>query len=341
MNTCALSGQAAGTAAAWCAARNEGVGDIDEKSAEKLRQILLKEDMLLPGLANNDPDDLARKASAGASSFFEGDCGEPKSVFQVDEGSFLTIPRPAGGEVSALFSVSEDTELRAVWHVADIPSRYVPGKAAGELRLQIAKGEAQWINLPLPESEAGFLTLIFSGNSALTLHGEERQRTGFLCGHRESPSYGYPCVRGDYSALYRPEKAINGFNRPYLEPNLWISSRGDASPWIGLEWDRPQTLREVRLYFNPDLSREIPSSRADTWDENHKFAARTGQPPELVRAYSILLSDDGENWRKVFEEPENWRRMAVIRLENAQKASRMRIVFPDAGRAELFEIRVY
>ena len=77
MGTCAVGGQAAGTAAAiaiskGCTPAQVG-GYIDE-----LQQTLLKDDCYIPGFANHDPADLCRGAKVTASSFREG-C-EPENV---------------------------------------------------------------------------------------------------------------------------------------------------------------------------------------------------------------------------------------------------------------------
>lgn len=67
MGTCAIGGQAIGTAAALCAARGclpaDALAFMDE-----LQQTLLRDDCYLPGFANHDPGDLARQAKVSASS---------------------------------------------------------------------------------------------------------------------------------------------------------------------------------------------------------------------------------------------------------------------------------
>jgi hypothetical protein len=70
MATCAIMGQAVGTAAAVL---GRGVGrDISQLSTSgavrALRQVLLRDDVFLPALAAEDPEDLACKASIRASS---------------------------------------------------------------------------------------------------------------------------------------------------------------------------------------------------------------------------------------------------------------------------------
>ncbi len=77
MGTCAVGGQAAGTAAAMAVKYNctpRGISD----HMDKLQQTLLKDDCYIPGYKNTDPDDLARYAAVSATSFIPG-C-EPEKV---------------------------------------------------------------------------------------------------------------------------------------------------------------------------------------------------------------------------------------------------------------------
>lgn len=71
MGTCAVGGQAVGTAAALCIKY-----DCDPRGAQKhmreLQQMLLKDDAYIPGIWNEDPKDLARRAKVTATSAREG-----------------------------------------------------------------------------------------------------------------------------------------------------------------------------------------------------------------------------------------------------------------------------
>lgn len=71
MGTCAVGGQAVGTAAALCIKY-----DCDSRGAQEhmreLQQMLLKDDAYIPGIWNEDPKDLARRAKVTATSAREG-----------------------------------------------------------------------------------------------------------------------------------------------------------------------------------------------------------------------------------------------------------------------------
>ena len=84
MGTCAVGGQAVGTAAALCVkygCRPHGVLEhIDE-----LQQILLKDDCYIPGFSNHDPKDLARTASITASSGCESAANVIDGISRMDD----------------------------------------------------------------------------------------------------------------------------------------------------------------------------------------------------------------------------------------------------------------
>ncbi len=69
MGTCAVLGQAIGTAAALATPHaHQGLSTIFEgRRLSELQQTLLRDDAFLPGLQNQDPNDLARQASLHAS----------------------------------------------------------------------------------------------------------------------------------------------------------------------------------------------------------------------------------------------------------------------------------
>ena len=77
MGTCAIGGQAAGTAAAIAIAKGCTPAEVGNH-IDELQQTLLKDDCYIPGFANHDPADLCRGAKVTATSAKEG-C-EPENV---------------------------------------------------------------------------------------------------------------------------------------------------------------------------------------------------------------------------------------------------------------------
>jgi hypothetical protein len=78
MGTCAVLGQAAGTAAAYCHRHGLAPGELGGDAAHlaAYRQTLLRDDQSIVGLKNADPLDLARQARVEASGAVEGSAPE-------------------------------------------------------------------------------------------------------------------------------------------------------------------------------------------------------------------------------------------------------------------------
>lgn len=76
MNTCALSGQAAGTLAAECLRTGKTLEELDAREIETVRRTLMRDDMFIPGVTIDDPEDLAKQAAVSASSVHNGRSGE-------------------------------------------------------------------------------------------------------------------------------------------------------------------------------------------------------------------------------------------------------------------------
>ncbi len=68
MGTCSLMGQAVGTAAALCSRYKCTPRELGSEAIGELQQMLLKDDAYILGIVNNDPYDLARKATIRCSS---------------------------------------------------------------------------------------------------------------------------------------------------------------------------------------------------------------------------------------------------------------------------------
>ena len=78
MATCAIGGQAAGTAAAMAVKAGQNPTEFGKTHIKDLRQQLLKDDCYIIGCKNEDEHDLARTATVVASSYTEG--YEPEKV---------------------------------------------------------------------------------------------------------------------------------------------------------------------------------------------------------------------------------------------------------------------
>jgi hypothetical protein len=96
MATCAVIGQAVGTAAAQCVERGLTPRELAStpQHLTRLRQSLIRDDQTIKGVEGNDPDDHAKKARVSASS----EIGAAKAAL-VQDGFLRDIPDAKGNPV--------------------------------------------------------------------------------------------------------------------------------------------------------------------------------------------------------------------------------------------------
>ncbi len=108
MATCAVMGQASGTAAALCSRDGITPRELGKTRMKELQELLLLDDAYIPGHPALDEKDLARQAKLSASSTFSG------SVDLLTDG----ISRDLGEECHHWESVGLDAELLLRWETA-------------------------------------------------------------------------------------------------------------------------------------------------------------------------------------------------------------------------------
>ena len=98
MNTCALSGQAAGTLAARCIELGKRPGDLEAEEIQGVQQTLLRNDMMIPGIRHREERDLAREAGVSSSGAeCRGGAFGDRNIFPVGRRNF-GVSAAGGGD---------------------------------------------------------------------------------------------------------------------------------------------------------------------------------------------------------------------------------------------------
>ena len=158
MATCAVEGQAIGTAAAQCREARVPPRELarDAGRMAKLRQTLLRDDQTIKGLTNQDPLDLARRARVTASA----ESGVAKAVLLLD-GHVRDIPDESGDAAEVHHWAAPVAEGRPAWAELrwDRPQRIgevqITFDSGFKRQLTLSSQEAQNVNLlraPQPET---------------------------------------------------------------------------------------------------------------------------------------------------------------------------------------------
>ena len=187
----------------------------------------------------------------------------------------------------------------------------------------------------------------FAENAAAEICTVKQYRAGFLCGKQDSACYMEPRLwydSADGQTLYAAQNVCSGEHRIWNAPNLWQSAADDPNPELTLTWEKPVCIREIRLYLDPDLLMELPSSRTAHIETSHIYAPRTGMPAHLIKDMTVTAFDEREVPFAVWNVKENIQRLLVLQLDKLQKISKLTVAIQSTwGQAEprIFRISAY
>jgi hypothetical protein len=364
MATCAIMGEAAGTAAALCAGKGVTPRAVYRDHMEELQQTLLRQDAALIGIANRDPLDLARRAEASASSALEALAVEqPDESIRLTSDVALLFPvDPAIGRLELLADVAAGTVLEVELWDTGREENYIPHRLIVRDAVAVEPGERQWVPVSLPwrPAEPRNAFVIVRSNDAvslwlshLPLNGalsfvrgkkpivdpklEEKQPSQQIVEWSMRKTVRKPfCFRlADKTSAYGADRAVDGYARPYGGPHMWVSEpMGGREEWLELQWPEAVALSEVQLVWNDDVNEYLINL--------HYIRTPFDIMPELAADYRVEAWVDGE-WKVLHRETDNRKRKKTHRFDPVV-AGRLRIVVERTNgcpRAELAEVRAY
>ena len=144
--------------------------------------------------------------------------------------------------------------------------------------------------------------------------------------------------------LYAVQNVCCGEHRIWNAPNLWQSAPDDPHPILTLTWEKSAVMQEVRMYLDPDLLMELPSSRTAHIEPSHVYVPRTGMPAHLIRCMTVTAFDDREVPLAVWNIEENIQRLLVLQLDGRQNVSKLTVMIRNTwGRTapRIFRISAY
>lgn len=352
MGTTALMGQAAGTAAAIALREGIRVREVPERSMGKVQQTLLRDGCFLLHAKNEDERDLARRATASASSEAALASSEPAP----GQGDALTARRgqwiAVGADPLDLLAVNLSNEsgapqeievrLYAVDHLWDY--RVSPGEPLASASLTVPSGQEQWIEWPLRldvhEYRGRYVRLDLLANPHVQWHAASSLEPGHVSAYEIGESKMRKLGNGVMMSLqveppqrcYEAANALSGVTRPYRYTNLWRSDPSQALPqWLELTWPEPVGIGSVELTLPGHLLRgymQYPALYRD---------------PQCPKKLTIEAYADG-GWEKVAELDDNYQRRLVIPFAQPIAAERLRVVVHETNgdpSAAIYEIRCY
>lgn len=354
MRTCAVIGQAVGTAAALCREQQVEPRALAPAAIATLQQRLLRDDCYIPGVRNQDPDDLARRAAVSASSqaalaFPAGDT--PRELTW--PAAQLFPVSSAHLDAIALHLTSQRDDVAVVrlrlrraadcWTLSE-------GAVLAEATATLAPGAAAWLRFLLGVAvEPGALywievdacpgvywhysndkSTIPVGTTAALRRPESRYWRTYEAGNTtgcfalavEPPQYPYPAAN-----------VLSGVTRPETWTHIWISDPGQPLPQtLELAWPAAIAFSRVQLTFDTNVN---------------QIAAKTPpltRIPECLRDYALeYRAADDADWQPLLTVAGNYQRRRVHRFPPVRaQALRLRCLATNgAASARVYEVRVY
>lgn len=348
-------GQATGTAAAMMLRRGLLPREFGAHVGE-LQQQLLKDDLYIPNLRNEDPADLARKArvsatSGGKTTVF--DCRHPdnrrhdRMAHSLDAHARSTcFARGKLNHLDAfqlLLVSSGANPIKVVAKVMEAPSATVPSaaKVLAEVEAEVPARHDGFVRFqpkqPILLSDK-FVWVVIQKTKGLSWALRERpMNTADRRAYSAGGGVWTPMAHEQYAIVTEPAlKVANGDPRCVIdgvarpvgdEYHGWISEPAQPLPQsIQLDFPQPVKTSEVRIAFDTDLS---------PW----RYRPRACQ---LVRDYTVEVSVGGK-WKQVAEvKDNNFRHRVHAVREDSVEAVRVNVLstWGDPS-ARIFEIRVY
>ncbi|ANJ28138.1 FAD-dependent oxidoreductase [Agromyces aureus] len=347
MATCAVTGEAAGVAAAICARESISPRTLATERLEQLQQTLLRRDASMLGVPWRDASDLALAATATASSTIQRlttDAAGPavdRQRFPFDEHDLAILfpVQPSFDGVDVLLDLEAPAELDVELWSTGGGENHIPVRLLDATTVAVEAG-SHWAELPFTHLAPGGenAVVVFRRHPHAALVVENRPAPYGVLGlvsrtprtsrgqaqsnawsaeelRRRSPLLR---VHGATTA-YAAAQAVGGLQRPYDGPRLWSSERTtvDPSPWLQLRWPDAVEIRSVELVFNDDVD-------IDLVNLHHH---RTPWPvmPELVRDYRIEARVD-DAWVTVAEGSDNRTRLRTHTLDASIITDAIRLV---------------
>ena len=300
MGTCAVGGQAIGTAASLCKEYGLLPRDIAHTRIQALQEALIDDDQTIMGFADPRGVSPLHNARVSVSSTKAYENVLEAAPCPLEEDTCLALPcqeRIDGVEIRVAGGAQAQT-LTVEVYAGTRPENYIPEEHVKTFAVEIAPGFDGYVVLPVQAEHRGDhkLYLNFKANPALSLYANERRYTGFatFCSRVNRERGKYPksgflllrrvkanlCFRGvsPETDLYGAQNLVNGFTRPHGLPNVWISGEAAGAPQrITVTLDTPADIGNLTLFLDTCLEEDNFRSIPDCFTKRYTVTVRSSE----------------------------------------------------------------
>ena len=332
----------------------------------ELQRELLRSGQFIPGVALNDPEDLAKLATISASSELRlASLRDDGTTLPLAQSWAMMLPVNPGPmpRVRLTLDVALHTDLRAELRVSSHPDNHTPNVTVATLTLPLAAGPGQRVDLSfdttLDAPRYAFVCLL--KNDAVSVHLSDQRVTGVLAvchngnkavaksctqtpppdigiesfefwtPHRRPAGKNFALTLDPPLAFFGTANLVNGLARPTRHPNAWLADWADTCPTLRLNWPTPQRIARLELAFDTDFDHPMES-------------VLMGHPervmPFCVRQFEIRDSAG----RVLFHCDDNHQSRRTVRFESPVTTDQLTLTLTAPGApvpAALFEVRCY
>lgn len=353
MGTTALMGQAAGTAAAIALREGVRVREVPESEVVvKVQQTLLRDGCFLLNAKNEDARDLARLATASASSEAALAPVEPApgpaDKLTARRGQWIAIGADRLDTLAVSLSndsgAPQQVEVR-LYAVDDLwDYRAVPGEPLASAALIVPPGTERWIKWPVQvdvrKYRGRYARLDLLANPHVGWHAASSLEPGHVSAYEIGEGKMRKLGNGVMMSLkveppqscYEAGNVLSGVTRPHRYTNLWRSDPAGPLPqWLELRWPQPVAIGSVELTLPGHLLRgymQYPALYRD---------------PQCPKELAVEAYVDGV-WERIAVVNDNYRRRLVVPFAEPFSSDRLRVVVLATNgdpSAAIYEVRCY
>lgn len=346
MCTSAGGGQAIGTALSLCVEKNRMPADyVSRDLIGELQRALVEGGQYIPGIEVTEEGNLLNSATLTAVSTFRFGGYRANGTFRPLKFSTAAL-FPVKGRMPKLtlrVKAEEATELRVELRTAMRDNGYTPDRVLETLTIPLAEGEnevsaefessfgdSRYIfvcfmandKVSLPESDdlvTGTTTVLNQINLAVSNYGRQDppenigiESFEFWCPLRRPQGKNVAFTLTPELEIFSLELLKNNLTRPVGATNAWAGALSEDAPELTLEWDEPQTISELKLFFDTDFDHAM-----ETVQMGHSESVM----PFCVRDYEI--SDAKGNI--IARVSGNYQAINHIKLENPVSTDKLRV----------------
>ena len=364
MRTGGLLGQSAAAAAYLCLKHGKSPLEISTHHMDELHILLKKQDVFIPGVSTQDPDNLVNIASVSATGTAGFESYEnpidPKWTGKNCETRLYCYP----DKIDGIMFYARNKKNRA----GRLSLELAFGKTKGFIAYDHAKKSTNYsFHYPERENDVSSLTSLYK--KSMTIPAHYQGWVVFRCALDNLEQPDRKTVRKCLSIKIsgNTEYAVNSESPDFMEGNIIPIIRFEpvfdyGSPsnikdgsihregigllhkWTINPYNKPQSLM---LDFENEVEFSIIELVFDTTEktEAEMFYCKGTEPPEkLVREFSVEIVSNGKS-KEIFKEDNNWHRYIKIKFGDKQKADQVKInvfsIASDRAEAGIYEVRIY